>query len=209
METKLTEKQIQLIDTALIKAGINYIDIRIELTDHIAAALEQKDERFEHHLKGYMLAHKRELKKLNIRFIIIAMGKAYKQLLITLLKPLLLVFTAVVFTTGYVINTFFGKAETILALYMVYIGICCLVTSKSGASLFDATFNRKKQYSYSFGFAFIYVLLFYPTMQLVFHEEYFNDTTLIPCFTAVIIFSLAMFITAKQFNKQYKLQYHG
>jgi len=206
---KLTEEQIQFIDKALIKVGINYIDIRIELTDHIAAALEQKDERFEHHLKGYMLAHKSELRKLNIRFIIIAMGKAYKQLLVTLLKPLFLVITAVIFTAASFMNTYFGKAETIMALYMIYIGICCLVTSLSGASLFDVTFNRKKQYSYSFGFAFIYVLLFYPAMQLLFHEEYFSDTTLILCFTAAIMFSLAMYITAKQFNKHYKLQYRA
>ena len=39
MESKLKEAQIACIDKALIKAGISYIDIRMELTDHVAAIL--------------------------------------------------------------------------------------------------------------------------------------------------------------------------
>jgi len=205
---KLTEKQIALIDKALIKAGINYIDIRIELTDHIAVALEQKDERFEHHLKGYILQHKSELKKLNRRFIGIAMGKAYKQLFITMLKPLFLLITAAVFAIGYALNTFWGRANTILALFLIYMAICCLITSLSGANLFDATFNRKKQYSYSFGFSFIYVLMYCPTMYLFLHQEYCSDKWLVFCFTIVVALSLAMYVTAKKIGKKYKLQYH-
>lgn len=209
MDTKLTTQQIQLIDKALIKAGINYIDIRIELTDHIAAALEQKDDRFEHHLKGYMLEHKGELKKLNLRFITIAMCKTYKQLFITMLKPLFLFITAMVFAAGYTINTFLGRESTVIALFLIYIGICCLITDFSGSSLFDATFNRKKQYSYSFGFTFIYMLLFYPTLYLFIHQDYCSNMLLVLCFTLAIALSTAMYVTVKQLNKKYKLQYNA
>lgn len=206
---KLTQEQVQYIDKALVKAGINYIDIRIELTDHIAAALEQKDERFEHHLKGYMLKHKSELKKTNLKFIIIAMVKAYKQLFANMLKPLFLVIIVGVFAAGYAINTFFGKANAILTLFLIYIGICCLVSGLSGSNFFDATFNRKKQYSHSFGFSLIYILLYCPTMYLFLHQEHCSNTIIVLCFTVAVVLSLAMYITAKQFNKKYKLQYHA
>jgi hypothetical protein len=207
MHMELSANQIQLIDKALIKAGINYIDIRIELTDHIAAALEQKDERFEHHLKGYMLEHKGELKKLNLRFIVIAMGKAYKQLFATMLKPLFLIITAVIFATGYAINAFFGRADTFLTMFLIFIGACCLITGLSGPYLFNALFNKSKQYSYGFGFTFIYMLLFYPTLYLFIHQEYFNNIIVVLCFTMAITLSLAMYVTVKQLNKKYKLQY--
>lgn len=206
---KLTEEQIQLIDNAIIKAGISYIDIRMELTDHIAAALEQKDERFEHHLKGYILKHKSELKKINRRFILIAMGKTCKQLFINVLKPLYIIVAAATCVAGCTLNSFFGRPVTILTLFLIYTLICCLVTNLSGASLINATFNRKKQYSYSSGFSFIYVLLYYPTMQLFLHEEYFSDIMLVFCFTVAITLSLAMYVTARQFNKRHKLQYHA
>jgi hypothetical protein len=206
---KLTEAQIALIDKALVKAGIRYVDVRMELTDHVAAILEQKDERFEHHLKGYILQHKKELKALNRKFIAIAMLKVYKQLFIRMLSPLFLLVTAIAFGAVYVINTVFERAVTILVLFLIYTGICCLIKSLSGFSMIDATFNRKKQYSYSFGFSFIYLLLFYPTLQVFINQDSLSDMILMVYFTIAIALSFAMYTTVRKFNKKYKLKYHG
>jgi hypothetical protein len=206
---KLTEAQIALIDKALVKAGIRYVDVRMELTDHVAAILEQKDERFEHHLKGYILQHKKELKALNRKFIAIAMLNVYKQLFIRMLSPLFLLVTAIAFGAVYVINTVFERAVTILVLFLIFTGICCLIKSLSGFSMIDATFNRKNQYSYSFGFSFIYLLLFYPTLQVFIHQDSLSDMMLMVYFTIAITFSFAMYTTVKKFNRKYKLQYHG
>jgi hypothetical protein len=206
---KLTEAQIALIDKALVKAGIRYVDVRMELTDHVAAILEQKDERFEHHLKGYILQHKKELKALNRKFIAIAMLKVYKQLFIRMLSPLFLLVTAIAFGVVYVINTVFERAVTILVLFLIFTGICCLIKSLSGFSMIDATFNRKKQYSYSFGFSFIYLLLFYPTLQVFINQDSLSDMILMVYFTIAITLSFAMYTTVRKFNKKYKLKYHG
>jgi hypothetical protein len=202
---KLTEAQIALIDKALVKAGIRYVDVRMELTDHVAAILEQKDERFEH----YILQHRKELKALNRKFIAIAMLKVYKQLFIRMLSPLFLLVTAIAFGAVYVINTVFERAVTILVLFLIYTGICCLIKSLSGFSMIDATFNRKKQYSYSFGFSFIYLLLFYPTLQVFINQDSLSDMILMVYFTIAITLSFAMYTTVRKFNKKYKLKYDG
>ena len=209
MESKLKEAQIACIDKALIKSGISYIDIRLELTDHVAAILEQKDERFEHHLKGYILEHKKELKALNRKFIIIAMLRVYKQLFMNIVNPLSLLVTAIVFGAAYTLNIYFERTSTVLALVLTYTSICCLTMSLSGFSIIDAALNRKKQYSYSFGFRFIYLLLFYPTMQVFIHQDSLSDMMLMVYFISAITLSVAMYTTVRKFNKTYKLQYHG
>jgi hypothetical protein len=206
---KLTEAQIALIDMALVKAGISYIDIRLELTDHVTAILEQKDERFEHHLKGYILEHKKELKALNRKFTVIAMLKIYKQLFISMLSPLSLLVTVIVFGAAYTLNIYFERTSTVLALVLTYTSICCLTMSLSGFSIIEAALNRKKQYSYSFGFRFIYLLLFYPTMQVFIHQDFLSNMMLMVYFTIAIALSFAMYTTVRKFNKKYKLQYHG
>jgi len=52
MHNKLTLEQIVLIDAALKKIGIAYIDTRYEMTDHIATALEELPGDFDKKLKG-------------------------------------------------------------------------------------------------------------------------------------------------------------
>ena len=39
---KLSKEQIQFIDTYLIKNEVIYVDIRLEMLDHIVLAVEQK-----------------------------------------------------------------------------------------------------------------------------------------------------------------------
>jgi hypothetical protein len=41
---RLTKQQIQFIDTYLINSEVIYVDIRLEMLDHIALAVEEKME---------------------------------------------------------------------------------------------------------------------------------------------------------------------
>lgn len=64
---KLTQDQIHFIDTYLIKTDIRFIDVRMELLDHIATALEQdmtvNNRSFYDAFKDYMVQHKKQLEK--------------------------------------------------------------------------------------------------------------------------------------------------
>lgn len=65
---RLSKEELQFIDTYLINSDVNYIDVRLELTDHIATAIEQELEgqatrTFYDAFKDYMIRHKKNLMK--------------------------------------------------------------------------------------------------------------------------------------------------
>ncbi|WP_329806792.1 hypothetical protein [Flavobacterium facile] len=66
---KLTKENIQFIDNYLKNSQVIYYDIRMEMLDHVATAVEQKMEvenlDFYDAFKNYMVINKTELLKLN------------------------------------------------------------------------------------------------------------------------------------------------
>lgn len=58
---KLTPEQIESIDALLCMKGVNFIDIRYEMTDHIASAMEEKEGDFKTNLKEYFITHNLQL----------------------------------------------------------------------------------------------------------------------------------------------------
>lgn len=63
---RLSNEELQFIDTYLENSSINYIDIRLELTDHIATTIEHEleensEQTFYELFKSYMLRHKKHL----------------------------------------------------------------------------------------------------------------------------------------------------
>ena len=62
---KLSKQNILFIDTYLKNSDVNYFDIRMEMLDHIATAVEEKMNseslEFYHGFKNYMLENKKEL----------------------------------------------------------------------------------------------------------------------------------------------------
>lgn len=64
----LSEKDIQFISNYLKNSGVEYLDIRLEMTDHIASTLEHELENnpeltFYDVFKNYMIQHKKSLLK--------------------------------------------------------------------------------------------------------------------------------------------------
>ena len=72
---KLTTEQIQAVNNALLGARIVHQDIRVELTDHIASVLEKEGSDFEQSLSVYISENKKELRRLNRKFMRIGAGK--------------------------------------------------------------------------------------------------------------------------------------
>jgi hypothetical protein len=83
---KLNKEQIEFIDTYLKNSGVVYDDIRFEMTDHIATALEEMDGDFIDNVRQYMLEHKAGLVKSNRKFVRIAGQRAVKTLGKTLIR---------------------------------------------------------------------------------------------------------------------------
>jgi len=203
---KATAEQIQLIDKALIKIGINYADIRCEMTDHIAAELEQKDERFEHHLKGYILQNKSELKRTNRRFIFIAMGRAYKKLLVNMLKPWSFLVFALMFALGMYLIQSIGREDAVIALFYFFIAISCILS----IPVTYKALTKKNQHSLDFGFSFINIIVLYPTIYMVDYQTAIDNNMMVALYYAVVMMiSITMYVTIWQFNKQFKLRYNG
>lgn len=94
---KLTREQITFIDNYLLHSGVNYVDIRYEMIDHVATALEQSDDDFYSAFKEYMLQHKKELLQSNGQFAKAAAKRAGKIILVNLLKPVPLMVFVLVF----------------------------------------------------------------------------------------------------------------
>ena len=65
---KLTAQQVRFIDTYLKKSGIDFLDVRVEMTDHVATAIEKEMEQqetadFYSVFKSYMVRNKKSLIK--------------------------------------------------------------------------------------------------------------------------------------------------
>jgi len=97
---KLTNEQIQFIDKFLQRNDVVFVDIRQEMLDHIALALEEKmeveNQDFYDAFKDYMEQHKKEILR-NNKTIRGSYLDAIRKFSLFLLKPYMLVFGGVLF----------------------------------------------------------------------------------------------------------------
>ena len=108
--TILTEEQIQFIDKYLQKADVIFVDIRAEMIDHVATAVEEKmqSENIEFYdaFKDFMIFNKRELLKRNNKNF-----KYFQEAIVgfskTLFKPYNIVFGVFLI----VVLAFFGNLK--------------------------------------------------------------------------------------------------
>ena len=206
MHNKVTQEQIVLIDAALKKTGVACIDIRYEMTDHIATALEELPGDFDRELKSYIVSHKKELKRTNRKFILIAFKKSLNYLFIGSIKPWFFLLFASVFLTAMFLRTFLDRGVVTLLLFLSYVVLSCMT---SMPNVYKALLN-KDQFSVISGFGILPAPLVYIAIGLLkWQKEMESDALVMLCFAAIISFSALLLVTAKQINKQHKLRYHG
>lgn len=82
---KLTVNQIQFIDKYLKNSGVFYMDIRAELTDHIASGIEAMSKEVD--LQEYLPAVKPQIKQMNRHFERIALRRNLKAVMAEARKP--------------------------------------------------------------------------------------------------------------------------
>lgn len=204
----ITTNQIRLIDEALKKIGVSYIDIRYEMTDHIATALEtdKKDRPFEHNLKGYIITHKKELQKINKKFMSISMVNAYKKLLSNIFTIRFLALFFLVYINAFLLGLFMERESVTRILFIAITVIVC-------AASFSGIYNlikRKDSNSFTHGLSFVNVITVYPSIFMMsWQGEIASDNLLLLYYTVVICVSVIMGFTVRQLNTQYKLRYNG
>ncbi len=114
---KLTAEQIESIDNLLCMKGVNFIDIRYEMTDHIASALEEKEGDFRTNLKEYFITHNLQLLAQNKKAKRTAIIRAVKHYFKTMATPLVFLLAAflgiAIYRASYFVEdgdiTFFGS----------------------------------------------------------------------------------------------------
>ncbi|WP_396165765.1 hypothetical protein [Flavobacterium sp.] len=128
---KLTKDDIVFIDTYLIKNEVIYVDIRLEVLDHIALAVEQKmevdNQDFYDAFKDFMVQHKKEILRNNKTHSGFNLHAA-QNFLLFLIKPYWLVFVVVLFLFfKYVkVNSYFSQNFTFGNLIFVMIASIAL-----------------------------------------------------------------------------------
>ncbi len=129
---KLTIEQIQFIDTYLIKNEVIYVDIRQEMIDHIALAVENNMEvdnlDFYVAFKDFMLLHKHEILANNKTHPGFITWNVIQNFLLFLVQPYLLFFgfLLVVFFKYVDVNSYFSRDFSFNNLIFVTIAAIAL-----------------------------------------------------------------------------------
>lgn len=205
---KFTHNQIQLIDEALKKIGVSYIDIRYEMVDHIAMVLEEevKDRPFEHNLKGYIITHKKELQKINRKFMTISMVNAYKKLFSNMFTVRFLALFFLIYLNAFLLSLLFIERESVTRI--LFIAITIIVCVGSFSSIYNLV-KRRDSHSFGHGLSFVNAVTVYPSIfMMAWQRDIASDNVVLLYYTAVIWVSIITSVTVRQLNTQYKLRYN-
>ncbi len=201
---KLTPNQLKFIDNYLLHAGIKYADIRFEMTDHVASALEEMSGDFTDNLKEYMLQHKAGLLENNRAFTRMALGRAWKTLGQTLVKPAFLLLFALN-ALGFLYlkeNVGFEQASDIMrTLYSVVVIVAAL------HNVYDR-YVVKMKFSVSDKLLTTVCLAMYWVVYMMHMETHIKNQALLMVYFALVdTVVIAVYYTFTTLTKRYKSQF--
>jgi len=167
---KLTKDDIVFIDTYLESNEVIYSDIRQEMLDHIASAVEEKmqleQEDFYNAFKLYMLVNKKAILKNNKKRWSFS-WEAIRLFILFLVKPYMLLFGVLlfVFFKNVEVNRYFSEDFTVRHLFFVLV-----VTVAIFQSVYIPFYLKKKFYAvektaYILSFIYYGQLFFFPFFE--------------------------------------------
>ncbi|MHA3788469.1 hypothetical protein ACX0HA_09690 [Flavobacterium hauense] len=199
---RLTNEQIQFIDNYLYNAGVHYVDIRCEMTDHVATAIEDMEGEFGYNFSRYMAVHKRELMASNRSFRKKAFGTAVRILFKNCVKPVFLVGTTLFTALAFLLTKAVGYSEVSDALMIGHlVAYFCLYFSWIYFWMF-------KKNRYSVIDRLLLVSFFLPVLNR-FEKNIENETLMLVFLSLYTAFEIALIYTVLQFHKQYKVRFDG
>ena len=198
---KLSKEEIKFIDTYLEKSDVIFVDLRAEMTDHIATAVEEKMKNesidFYDAFKDYMVKNKRELLKSNNKMTL-HYYNAIRYFSKTLYKPYNIILgILILFGYGY-----FNQLKTLKTVHQI------LFLTILGFSVLQLIVNFmiiKKRYLYLERTSIILLVIYY--FNLFFNGFYkgFYGSYLTVAITLFLYsaFIVHYFVTIKKFRIQY------
>lgn len=202
---KLSESELQFIDTYLKHSGVDYRDIRFEMVDHVASALEQQEGLFYDNFRIYMMANKFSLLESYRHFKKIALRRAIRLLITNMIKPVPLLSAGVFGYTLYRVTANMGMPaiETLSAALQLVVLVAMV-----GIFLCRSFFNANK-YSATDRLLWIAGIVVYAINFAVRPYHGLPSGKLV--FAVSLTFSLYLLITAlfavKKLNKTYSLNF--
>jgi hypothetical protein len=200
--SRLTKEEVQFIDNYLYNAGVHYIDIRCEMTDHVATAIESMEGDFGYNFSRYMANHKRELMASNRDFKKKALLNAGKMFFGNYKKPLFLLgtiaFIALVFLMANVVgynqvSDIFLIGSLIIHLAFYFCWVYFWIFRKNRYSVIDRL---------------LIVSLFLPAF-FRFEKSIDNENIMLLLSSVYMSLEFTLIYTVFEFQKKYKQQYHG
>ncbi|MXN92600.1 hypothetical protein GR160_15330 [Flavobacterium sp. Sd200] len=197
----LTPQQIQFINNYLKESGVRYDDIRIEMADHVASALEGMEGDFYDNFKNYMLAHKQELLDNNKTSGKASFYRALGVLQNIIITPLFVATWLILLVLYWFIKYSYGQEITsILSIALIAVSLITYgyfiyykVISNYNNSVIDKLINTV-----------YFVLIIVRADRILFLEENLGAA----CFYC---FSIAFFVvllrSVFKINRKYKLYY--
>jgi hypothetical protein len=200
----LTPQQLQFIDHYLENSGVEYVDIRTEMTDHVATALETQEGDFYENFRLYMLDHKQELLKNYKYFKRLATRGAFKVVGKTLLKPWFLVLPFVVVYICFNLAKTIGVSQVSEYLEFTYFGLFFL----SVLPYLVGLLVLKKKFSVASKVVNAPGLVLYFAHEAV-RPLRLNDNAWVSFvfFALMITFAAAIAVTSFIQRRKYRLQY--
>lgn len=213
--TKLTQEQIQFIDTYLKKSDVIYDDIRLEMVDHVATAIEtelsqDEDKEFYDVFKAFMVKHKKELLDSNKKFIKKSALKVAKHMLnvlvsaqgvFTLLITVLVVFLMYTFLDA----KYFYYALDLAPFVVILIAMFGIKVYRVNRK--PLKFSALHQLGfYALAFTQIYNAIFNPFVLSKNDNLSFGSASIITL-SLLLFTALVFMLTAFQLSKSYAQKY--
>lgn len=197
--TKLSQEQIRFVDDYLYNAGVRYVDIRYEMTDHVVTALEEMEGDFGQNFFGYMASHKRELLSNNKKFKSGALVRAGKSFWTNYTNPKFLICIAVFTFLVFAMANRFGYEEVYDYFFISHL-VACIGFYVSWVYFWLVKSNR-----YSVIDRLLVIGWFIPILFKI--EERIESTLIrlvfITFYSSIIV---ALFITIASVRRKYKLE---
>lgn len=210
---RLSKENIRFIDNYLRNSDVNFIDIRLEIVDHVASVIENQidngDTRsFYSIFKDYMVLNKKELLKTNRKYFRIADIKILKSIFKKSFSIKGLIIFVAIFLGFDLLGIFLEKKQLILV--MQYFP---MVSVLLGAFTYYVFIRRKKERYSSLERIGVFYMIVAQIINLFFSPFFspkyeLNNLMLLKISTSFFLFiMLLLTLVAFDFKKSYQLKY--
>ncbi|MNJ99349.1 hypothetical protein D3C87_171250 [compost metagenome] len=200
--SKLSGEEIQFIDNYLYNSGVRYIDIRCEMTDHVATALEAMEGDFGQNFSRYMISNKKELLFGNKKFKGGAMSRAWVSFWTFYTNPKFLIGMALLALFSFIMVNHVGYEEVYSYFFLSNVFVFF------GFYILWVYFWVAKKNRYSVIDRLLLISWFIPAF---FRFEGIIKSETLKLILIVLYSSIvsALFLTIINVHRKYKLRYNG